>query len=276
MRVFVSVDMEGIAGVVLEKHVDMRSQEWWRCRELMTAEAVAAVQGALDAGATAVLVVDSHGVHDNLLPEHFDFEGVRVLQGPHTHFTMVEGIDAGFDVAFFVGYHERAGGGDGVLNHTMFSTVVAGLELDGLPVGEIGVNAAVAGVHGVAVGLVTGDDRCVAEAAAILPDAVLVTVKEARDAQAAITLPPPVACRRIRDGAREAVERARAGRLTPLGTGPAHYRLTCHTTTQAHMGAIVPGIERTGPVTIEARHDDPLVAYRLIFAAILIADGVSD
>jgi len=275
MRVFVSVDMEGVAGVVLNEHVDMESRAWWRCRELMTAEAVAAVQGALDAAATSVLVVDAHGIHDNLLPERFDFEGVRVLQGPHTHFTMVEGIDAGFDVALFVGYHERAGGGDGVLNHTMSSTVVAGLELDGRPVGEIGVNAAVAGVHGVPVGMVTGDDRCAQEAAAILPDAVLVTVKEARDAQAAVTLPPPVACRRIRDGAREAVERARAGRLTPLPAGPSHYRLTCHTTTQAHMAAIIPGVTRTGPVTIEARDDDPLVAYRLIFAAILIADGAS-
>ena len=158
MRVYVSVDMEGIAGIVHEDQtnpVDPRcAAEYARGRKLMTEEANAAVEGALAAGAGFVLLNDSHWDMRNLLAEELHHAAVLLSGGPK-RLSMLEGIEAGFDAALFIGYHAKAGTARAVLDHTM-TDVVRDVRLNGRSMGELGLNAALAGSYGVPVALVSG------------------------------------------------------------------------------------------------------------------------
>src|SRR2546421_10756593 len=149
MRVYISVDMEGIAGVVHESQTDPTTPafaaEYGRFRRLMTAEANAAVEGALAAGATRVLVNDSHWFMRNLLAEELH-QAAELVAGDPKPRSMGQGIDEqeGFDAALFVGDHARAGTRNAILDHTYADRIYEG-RLNGKPVGELGINAAVAG-----------------------------------------------------------------------------------------------------------------------------------
>ncbi|HZM26289.1 MAG TPA: M55 family metallopeptidase, partial [Gemmatimonadales bacterium] len=159
MRVYISVDMEGIAGVVHEDQtnpVDPRcAAEYARFRKLMTGEANAAVEGALAGGASQVVVNDSHWEMRNLLPEDLH-EAAELLSGGPKRLSMLEGIEADFDAAVFIGYHAKAGTAGAILDHTMMDAI-RDVRLNGRSMGELGLNAALAGAHGVPVALVSGD-----------------------------------------------------------------------------------------------------------------------
>src|ERR1041385_8119040 len=147
MRVYISVDMEGIAGVVHESQTDPATPafaaEYGRFRRLMTTEANAAVEGALAAGATRVLVNDSHWFMRNLLAEELH-PAAELLSGGPKLLSMMEGIEQGFDAAMLIGYHARAGAAAGSIDHTYTSRVYEA-RLNGRAVGELGINAALAG-----------------------------------------------------------------------------------------------------------------------------------
>src|SRR5438046_1946709 len=147
MRVYVSVDMEGIAGVVHESQTDPTTPafgaEYARFRRLMTAEANAAIEGALAAGATKVLVNDSHWFMRNLLAEELH-PAADLASGDPKPRSMVQGIDGGFDAALFIGYHARAGTPNAILDHT-YADRIPDVRLNGTAVGELGVNPALAG-----------------------------------------------------------------------------------------------------------------------------------
>src|SRR3989440_3146433 len=150
MRVYISVDMEGIAGVVHESQTDPTTPafaaEYGRFRRLMTAEANAAVEGALAAGATRVLVNDSHWFMRNLLAEELH-QAAELVSGDPKPRSMVQDIDGGFDAALFIGYHARAGTRNAILDHT-YADRIHDVRLNGKPVGELGLNAALAGGAG--------------------------------------------------------------------------------------------------------------------------------
>src|SRR5256884_1380679 len=158
MRVYISVDMEGIAGVVHESQTDPTTPEfaaeYGRFRRLMTAEANAAVEGALAAGATRVLVNDSHWFMRNLLAEELH-QAAELVSGDPKPRSMVQDIDGGFDAALFIGYHARAGTRNAILDHT-YADRIHDVRLNGKPVGELGLNAALAGAPGVPVALLSG------------------------------------------------------------------------------------------------------------------------
>src|SRR3979490_505265 len=156
MRVYISVDMEGIAGVVHESQPHPATPappafagDYGRFRRLMTAEANAAVEGALAAGATRVLVNDSHWFMRNLLAEELH-QAAELMSGDPKPRSMMQGIDGGggFDAALFIGYHARAGTRNAILDHT-YADRIHDVRLNGKPVGELGLNAALAGGHGV-------------------------------------------------------------------------------------------------------------------------------
>ena len=167
MRVYISVDMEGVAGVVHEDQTDpidpRHAGEYNRFRRLMTGEANAAIEGALAAGAKTILVNDSHWLMRNLLAEELHPAAELLSGGPKLR-SMVEGVDEGFDAALFVGYHARAGTGHAIIDHT-YTSRVHEARLNGQPVGELAINAALAGTYGVPVALVSGDQALAAEAA---------------------------------------------------------------------------------------------------------------
>lgn len=212
MRVYVSVDMEGCAGIVHREQTNPKGYDYEIARRIMADEANAAVAGAFDAGAEFVVISDSHGGNGkrNLIPGDLD-PRAQLINGVPRRLGQVDGIDDGYDALLLVGYHTRHGRA-GVLSHTTNGQAVANLWVNDRVVGEIGLNALVAASFGVPTLLVTGDDMTVAEGAHDCPDAELVTVKWALGRYAARSLHPQVACDAIRAGACAAL--GRVGRVT--------------------------------------------------------------
>jgi D-amino peptidase len=256
MRVYISVDMEGVAGVVHENQTDptdpRHAGEYNRFRRLMTGEANAAIEGALAAGATRVLVNDSHWLMRNLLAEELHPAAELLSGGPKLR-SMVEGVDLGFDAAMFVGYHAMAGTMHAVIDHT-YSGLVHQVWLNGEAVGELGINAAFAGVHGVPVAMVSGDQALAAEARALLGAGVeTVIVKQAVGRFAARSVSPVESCRRIREGATTALRRQHAPLVLER---PIRLKVELALTHMADMAELVPGAIRTGGRTLEYVHED--------------------
>jgi len=263
MRVYISVDMEGVAGVVHEDQTDpidpRHAGEYNRFHRLMTGEANAAVEGALAAGAATILVNDSHWLMRNLLAEELH-PAAELLSGGPKFRSMVEGVEEGFDAALFVGYHARAGVRHAVIDHT-YTSRVHEARLNGRPVGELAINAALAGTYGVPVALVSGDQALAAEARELLGDSVeTVVVKQAVGRFAARSVHPGEACRRIREGAAAALRRRHEPLRLP---SPITLEVEFALTQMADMAELLPGSVRTGGRTLQYRHDD----YREVFRA---------
>lgn len=263
MRVYISVDMEGVAGVVHEAQTDpiqpRHAAEYNRFRRLMTNEANAAIAGALEAGATKILVNDSHWLMRNLLIEELH-PTAELLSGGPKRLSMVEGIDGGFDAAMFIGYHARAGTQHATIDHTYTSRVYE-IRINGEPVGELALNAAMAGVHGVPVALVSGDQSLAAETRALLGQSVeTVVVKEAVGRFAARSLTPTLACERIRIGATAALRRSHRAFILPA---PIQLEVDFVETQMADMAELVPGSVRAAGRTVSYAGDD----YREVFRA---------
>jgi D-amino peptidase len=271
MKVWISVDMEGIAGVSHPGPTSRSDAGYPANAELMVGEANAAIEGALAGGATDVLVNDSHGGMYNLRPADLLPEA-RVLQGQKA-WSMVAGAgpNLGLDVALFVGYHARAGHPTATIAHT-YSGRPTLTTLGGRPVGESGLNAAVLGSWGIPVGLVTGDDALAEEIAEWLPWAERVVVKQGFGTSAAASVHPSVARERIRDGAERAVRRALAGELEPLVVPqPVTVEVEYHRPIEADYAAVVPGAERFGDRGVRHPGPDVETAYRGFLAGVRLA-----
>ena len=275
MKVYISVDMEGIAGVSHPKPTERADSGYAAAVDLMVGEANAAIEGALAGGATEVLVNDSHGGMYNLRPADLH-PGARVLQGQKA-WSMVAGAgpDAGFGVALFVGYHARAGHPTGTIAHT-FSGRPTLTRLNGRLVGETGINASVLGAWGIPVGLVAGDDALAGEVADWLPWAERVVVKEGAGGNAAASLHPTLAADLVRAGAERAVRRASAGELQALVVAPpVVIEVEYRNAIAADYAAIVPGAERIGDRGVRFEASDPVTAYRGFLAGVRLA-GIVD
>lgn len=275
MKVYISVDMEGIGGISHSDPTQRGDSGYPAAVALMVGEANAAIAGAFVGGATEVLVNDSHGGMFNLTPEDLDPRAV-LLQGQKP-WSMVAGAgpDQGFEVALFVGYHTRAGHPTGTIAHT-YSSAPTLTTLQGKPVGESGINALALGAWGVPVGLVSGDDQLALETEAWFPWAERVVVKSAVSRRAAASVHPSVARDHVRAGAERAVRRAAAGELQPLVLKPpitleAEY----HNAGEADFAALVPGAERYGDRGVRIATDDPVIAYRTFLSGLRLASLVA-
>jgi D-amino peptidase len=272
MKVHISVDMEGIAGINHPHPTDPSDSRYSVSVDLMVGETNAAIEGALEGGATAILVNDSHWSMYNLLPEALD-ERATVLQGQKA-WSMVAGAQAGFDVALFVGYHTRAGHPRGTIAHT-YSGAPVETRLDGRPTGEYGLNALALGAWGIPVGLVTGDDALAEEVEDWLPWAERVVVKRADGGRSAASLHPVQARDLVRRGAERAVQRAAAGELKVLTIGPpVAIEVDYAKGVVADHAAILPGAERVGDRTVRLEFDDAVSAFRGFLAANRLAGAV--
>jgi D-amino peptidase len=271
MKVYISVDMEGIGGISHSQPTERGDAGYPAAVALMVGEANAAIEGAFAGGATEVLVNDSHGGMFNLPPEDLDPRAV-LLQGQKP-WSMVAGAgpDQGFEVALFVGYHSRAGHPTGTISHT-YSGEPTLTTLQGRPVGEAGINALPLGAWGVPVGLVCGDDQVALETDAWFPWAERVVVKSAVSRRAAASVHPSVARDRVRAGAERAVRRAAAGELQRFDVGrpivlEAEYRHAL----EADYAALVPLVERYGDRGVRVTTNDAVIAYRAFLAGVRLA-----
>lgn len=269
MKVHISIDMEGIAGVADAADTTLGAPHYEYCRRLMTAECNAAIEGCAEAGATEIVVNDSHGTMLNLLQEELDVRA-RVVRGRTKPLGMGQGIDARTDATMFIGYHARSGGGDGVLNHTMNSRDVLDVFLNGEPAGELRLNAALAGADGVPVVLVSGDDVVCAEARDCLGDVEAVEVKQAIDKYTALSLHPKVARERIREGAQRAL--ARLDSFAPYRVdSPTTLRVCFNSSSIAALCENIPGTTRVGSRDVEHSSGDYRALYRLLRVYLALA-----
>ncbi|MCB8882180.1 M55 family metallopeptidase [Acidisoma cellulosilytica] len=206
MKIFISVDIEGVAGVVVPKQGQPGNLEYEHSRRLMTEEANAAIAGAFAGGATEVLVNDSHGPMINLIPDLLD-DRAELIRGQIKPGSMFAGLDDSYAGAMCVGYHAAAAD-FGVLAHTYSTRDFSAVRLNGLPASEAMVFGAYAGAMAVPVILLSGDDVTARSCGALFPGAEVVTVKTALGQRAAKALSPQMARARIRDAAERAVQSA--------------------------------------------------------------------
>ena len=204
LKISISADMEGVVGTVTGEQLGPSGFEYEQARRWMTEEVNAAIRGARAAGATEILISDSHGNGQNLLLDQLP-EDVRVIRSWPRPLGMMAGIDDTFDGAIFIGYHASTNNSMGVRAHTMSSARLTSVKLNGMPVPETGLNAAIAGYFGVPVIMISGDDVIAEEATALIGDVETAVVKEAYGFHSAETLMPAAAYRLIEETAARAV-----------------------------------------------------------------------
>ena len=266
MNILISVDMEGIAGVVFPAHTSDTHPEYQRFRRLMTAEVNAAIEGALAGGANRIVVNDSHALQTNLLIEELN-PAVELISGVPKPHAMLQGIGPTVDAVFLIGYHARAGTRAGILAHS-FVGAVAELYLNDQLIGETGLNAALAGAFGVPVVLVTGDRTVTEEAHALLGDIETVAVKEGITGTAAQCLTPRTAHERIR----KAAERAVRLQVSPyVLSKPIALRVSFKDAIHADLAAMVPGSRRANGCTVEWTGEDMPAVYQAFQAMTLLS-----
>jgi len=243
LKVFISVDMEGVTGVVNGDDASRSGKDYDYFRQTMTREANAAIEGAIAAGATDIIVRDSHGSGLNLLPEMLHRSSRLIRDWSGGPMSMMEGIDASFDAAVYVGYHAKAGTPDGVLDHTS-SGNVTDISVNGISMPETGYNALMAGYYDVPVVFVAGDKAVCDQARALLGTVETVAVKEGIGA-AALNLHPEVAREQIRAGVEKALQNLDDYKPYKL-SAPYTMTLRLKTEQSIYEGALYPGAKRTG------------------------------
>ena len=207
LKIYISADMEGITGVVTGEQLGPQGFEYARFREFMTQEVNAAIEGAMAAGATEIVISDSHGNGQNLLIEKLAPANVLVVRSWPRPLGMMQGIDESFAGAIFIGYHTGTTNLDGVRAHTLSSARLTDVRLKGVSVSEAGLNAAIAGHFNVPVIMVSGDDAVVKETTALLGNIEGAVVKWASGFHSAMTMTPQMSTVLIREKAERAVRR---------------------------------------------------------------------
>lgn len=253
LKVFISVDMEGVTGVVNVDDASRGGKDYDYFRQTMTREANAAIEGALAAGATEIVVRDSHGSALNLLPEMLNRNSKLLRDWSEGPLVMMEGIDASYDAAVFVGYHARAGTPNGVLDHTS-SGNVTNVTVNGISMPETGYNALMAGHYDVPVVFVAGDQAVCDQAQQLLGNVETVAVKEGIGA-AALNLHPEVAREQIREGVERALSNLDDYQPYKL-RAPYTLVLTLKTEQNIYRGSLFPGAKRTGDWELTYVGDD--------------------
>lgn len=270
MNVYVSVDMEGITGIVHGDMMGAEGREYDRGRRLMTGDASAAVEGAVRAGAEYILVADGHGPMRNIFFEDLH-PAAHLMSGSANarDYCQLQGADSrSFDAALFVGYHAMAQTYDAVHPHTIAGVAVHELRVNGKPHGETGLNAAILGALGIPVVLVTGDLTTTKEARSFLGDQIeTVAVKESCGRNAAICRPLKAAQEDITAAAERALSKLDQAKAYAPGS-PLRIEVDFLTMQQCDRAARTAGVERVGPVTISIPGDDAWEQYRVLWAGL--------
>jgi D-amino peptidase len=274
VRVFISVDMEGTAGVV----------DWEQCvgdgieaqagRELLLGEVNAAIDGALAAGATHILVNDGHSVMRNLAPARLHGDA-RMISGWHRPVDMMEGIDASYDACLLVSYHASMGAELGNMSHSFNPRAVSEARLDGVVVGETVINSLVAAHYGVPVVLVTGDQTGCEETVQVLPHITTAVVKLSISRSTANSLHPRAACELIRTTAESSIRDRAAVPARPFPL-PSMLEITWRTPDMAEMATWVKNVERVDSRTTAFTDTDLLRLYRRFIGAITLTRNLAE
>jgi D-amino peptidase len=276
VNIYISADMEGVAGVTHPAQCRPSHPDYDRYRRLLTHEINAAVEGAIAGGAQRIVVNDGHLTMTNIVIEELH-PSAELISGSNKLLAQMEGIDETFDGTFFVGYHEGDGIGDGVISHTLMSAALRRIVINGVEVDEAGLNARIAGAYGVPVLLLTGDDCVCAAASRTYPGIHVAPVKRAVDRLAAQHQSVRNARALIAERATAAVESVATRALRPvLVDGTTRFEIEMRSTAAAHACLAFPGVERVTPTTIAIEHDDYLVAFRFFWGLASVALASQD
>jgi len=271
MRIYISCDMEGTAGVCSWSQCDPENRDEYPIyRRYMTREVRAAIEGAREACAAEILVNDSHWSMRNVLFDELPPD-VRLVSGAPKPYSMAESVERGIDAVFLTGYHAKSGDRDGVLAHTS-SDEVHRVTMNGTECSEALLVAALAGSRGIPVVMVTGDSTIVRETQRALPWAVGVAVKDAIGFYATSTLTPQAAQAAIRTGAREAMGRIEAAKPFTFA-GRVEMLLETTHVASADFIELMPGFERLSGRSLRFAGDDYESAYRAYLAAVRLSDA---
>lgn len=268
MKLYVSVDMEGITGLADHTHVDSTKHNYERSRNIMTEEANHVITAAFNSGCAEVLVNDSHSKMNNLLIEKLHPD-TKLITGDVKPYSMVQGLDAGFSGAMFIGYHARASM-KGVMSHSMIFGV-RNMYINDVAIGEMGLNAYVSGFYGVPVLMVAGDDRAAYEAAQLIPNVTTAIVKETISRSAVKSLTPAKAGELLKEKTASALRNR--DKVKPL-VPPNEPRLTIEFANygQAEWASLMPGTELEENTTIvHYQAKDILEAYRAMLVMVELA-----
>lgn len=248
LKVYISVDMEGIAGVVTADQLGPEGFEYERFRHFMTNETLAAVRAAKAAGATDILIADSHGNGESLLIEEFPRD-VRIIRSWPRHGGMMAGLDSTFSAAMMIGYHASASSTAGVRAHTISSATFTRVAINGQDISEGALGAAQAGAMGVPVVFMSGDDVATRELRDRIGNIVTVETKKALSFHSAETLTPAESVARIEAGVRSALSRVREFKPYTVTT-PVTLELSYKNYAAAELFSYLPGMERVGSRTV--------------------------
>ena len=273
LKVYASVDMEGVSGVVHRDHTNRDGKDYDIARRLMTLEANAAIEGAFEAGADEMLVSDSHGTARNFLPELLD-PRAQVVTGSQRPLDMMGGLDDSFGAALCVGYHARAGT-QGILDHTWSSRTIYDWRINGNSAAKLGINAGIGAYLGVPIVLVTGDSTTTAQAHELIPEVEVATVKEPLSRYSARCLSPSHAQDLIRTQAKRAVERREE--IAPVRYDmPVTMTLQFTSSAMADMAELMPGVTRSDGVTVSYTSADYLEVLNAMAVLTALAEQVAD
>ncbi len=260
LKIFISIDMEGLTGVVTDAQLGPTGFEYERFRRFMTDELLAAIEAAKEAGATEILVADSHGNGQNVLIERLP-DDVQIVRAWPRPLAMMQGIDETFDGAIFLGYHSSTTNTRGIRAHTMSSSNITDVKLNGISVPEAGINAAIAGHFGVPVIMISGDDAIVEEAQKIIGDMEGAIVKWAYSFHSARTMTPAAGAALIGEKVKAAVGRISDFKPYRL-EGPITFDVSLKHYRPVEILAYLPIVERLDSHTIRFVGADMLEVSR--------------
>jgi D-amino peptidase len=269
MKLFISADMEGVSSVYKNIQTSPNEKAWEEARKLMTDEVNAAVEGALEAGVTDVVICDSHASGENLISESLH-PSSKLVRGTTKTLGMMEGLDSSCDAVFLLGCHAKAGTKDATLPHTYSSRTVYEVRVNGVQFGEIGLNAALAGQFGVPVVLVSGDQSVCAEARKMIRGVTTFQTKAALSGTSILGAVPQVVRDGMREAAKKAIERRKNVKVLRVKT-PVKVEIVFIAPWMADVACIIPWFERRGARKIRYICDDIRGAYSAFRAAINLA-----
>lgn len=263
-RIYISVDMEGIGAIVNSPQLGQSGFEYAKGRKLMTNEANAAIEGCLEAGAGEIVVSDSHGNAQNLIPDELHEAALLIRSFPRSLLQM-EGIDDSFDGVIFIGYHPMEGTPNANLSHTIWGSKIFEIKINGKPVSEAVFNAAVAGHFNVPVIMIAGDQHVAKEATETFGPVETVITKESLGWLSAKSRHPKLICQEIKEKSKKAVLRIKE--LNPyVVKPPIKMELTFKNIYDAEAFSYLPWIKRLSGKTILVESDNIVDINRFITA----------
>ena len=269
MKIFISVDMEGITGIVDFEQVLPGREQYKQSQELMVGDVNAAIDGALEAGAKEIIVNDSHYKMMNINISKLK-PIAKLISGYDKPLFMMQGVE-GCDAALFIGYHAKMGKLNAILNHTYYSSTVNCVRLNGNEVGEAEINAVLASHFNVPVVFLSGDEAVCHDAKSFIGEHLeTVIVKKAVGRTAADCLHPEKSHQLIREGVKKSLGRLPSAKPLYINL-PVTFEVEFFTTEMANQASIYPFAERINGRTVKVQGKTVLEGYRAFISILGLA-----